>query len=41
MVGGACISASFAQRIGADGYAPNAIAAVAKAKKLLNGKKNG
>jgi dimethylamine corrinoid protein len=41
MVGGACISPVFAQRIGADGYAPNAIAAVAKAKKLLNGKKSG
>jgi dimethylamine corrinoid protein len=36
MVGGACVSPSFAQRIGADGYAPNASAAVAEAKKLLN-----
>jgi dimethylamine corrinoid protein len=39
MVGGACVSPSFAQRIGADGYASNASAAVAEAKQLLNGKK--
>lgn len=35
MVGGACVSQSFASRIGADGYAPDAIAAVRKARKLL------
>jgi methanogenic corrinoid protein MtbC1 len=35
MVGGACVSAAFAQRIGADGYAPNAMAAVNAARTLL------
>ncbi|MGD9117093.1 MAG: corrinoid protein [Dehalococcoidia bacterium] len=35
MVGGACVSPSFARRIGADGYAPDALAAVRKARALL------
>ena len=35
MIGGAPISQSFADSIGADGYAPNAAAAVKKAKMLL------
>lgn len=35
MVGGACISAVFAGRIGADGYAPTAAAAVKQARLLL------
>ena len=38
MVGGACISQAFANKIGADGYAPNAMAAVRKARNLLRGK---
>ena len=38
MVGGAPITQSFADSIGADGYAPNAISAVDKAKQLI-GKK--
>lgn len=37
MVGGACISQAFANKIGADGYAPNAMAAVRKARILLKG----
>jgi dimethylamine corrinoid protein len=41
LVGGACVSPAFARQIGADGYAPNASAAVAKAKALLNTKNNG
>jgi dimethylamine corrinoid protein len=41
MVGGACISPAFSRRIGADGYAPNALAAVAEAKRLLNEKNGG
>jgi corrinoid protein of di/trimethylamine methyltransferase len=41
MVGGACVSASFAQRIGADGYAPNAGAAVKTGKALLEGRIHG
>jgi dimethylamine corrinoid protein len=39
MVGGACISQAFANKIGADGYAPNAMAAVRKARNLLRGSK--
>ena len=35
MVGGAIVTQSFADRIGADGYAPDAVSAVAKAKELL------
>lgn len=35
MVGGAPITAPFAQRIGADGYAPDAASAVTKARELL------
>jgi len=35
MVGGGPVSRSFADKIGADGYAPNAAAAVREAKKLL------
>ena len=41
MVGGACVSPAFARRIGADGYAPNASAAVAEARRLLDGKMVG
>jgi dimethylamine corrinoid protein len=40
MVGGACVSAVFARRIGADGYAASASAAIAEAKRILPGKKN-
>ena len=35
MVGGAPVTQSFADQIGADGYAVDAISAVAKAKELL------
>ena len=35
LVGGAAISADFADEIGADGYAPDAGAAVRKAKEML------
>jgi len=35
MVGGAIVTQAFADRIGADGYAKDAVAAVAKAKSLL------
>lgn len=35
LVGGAAISEDFADEIGADGYAPDAGAAVRKAKELL------
>lgn len=35
MVGGAAVTQKFADEIGADGYAPDATAAVGKAKKLL------
>jgi len=35
MVGGACVTADYACEIGADGYAPNASAAVREAKKLM------
>ena len=35
MVGGAIVTQTFADRIGADGYAPDAVSAVAKAKELL------
>ena len=35
LVGGAAVSAEFADEIGADGYAPDAGAAVRKAKELL------
>ena len=36
MVGGATVTPTFAQSIGASGYAPNAAAAANKAKELLN-----
>ena len=36
MVGGAVVTPSYASSIGADGWAPNAAAAVEKAKELLN-----
>ena len=36
MVGGAIVTQAYAQKIGADGYAPNAAAAARKAKELLN-----
>ncbi len=39
MVGGACISQTFANKIGADGYAPNAMAAVRKVRNLLRDSK--
>jgi len=35
MVGGAIVTQTYADRIGADGYAPDAVSAVAKAKELL------
>ncbi|MFO7962444.1 MAG: corrinoid protein [Desulfobacterales bacterium] len=35
MVGGAIVTQGFADKIGADGYAPDAVAAVAKVKELL------
>ncbi|HHY57388.1 MAG TPA: cobalamin-binding protein, partial [Chloroflexi bacterium] len=35
LVGGAAVSQDFADEIGADGYAPDAGAAVRKAKELL------
>ncbi|MDP2952623.1 MAG: corrinoid protein [Chloroflexota bacterium] len=35
MVGGAIVRPAYAQSIGADGYAPNAVSAVAKARELL------
>lgn len=35
MVGGAIVTQAYADRIGADGYAPDAVSAVAKAKELL------
>ena len=35
MVGGAVVTAEYAQSIGADGYAPDAVSAVIKAKELL------
>ncbi len=37
MVGGAPVTAEFAEKIGADGYAPDAAAAVELARKLLDG----
>jgi len=37
MVGGGAISQAFANAIGADGYAPDANAAVRKAKELMEG----
>lgn len=40
IVGGAVINQSFADRIGADGYAKDAPAAVVLAKSLLNGRLN-
>ncbi|HID61343.1 MAG TPA: cobalamin-binding protein, partial [Anaerolineae bacterium] len=36
MVGGAPVTARFAEEIGADGYAPDAGAAVDKARELIN-----
>jgi 5-methyltetrahydrofolate--homocysteine methyltransferase len=36
LVGGAAVSTEFAYEIGADGYAPDAGAAVRKAKELLS-----
>jgi 5-methyltetrahydrofolate--homocysteine methyltransferase len=36
MVGGAPVTDSYAAQIGADGYAPDAISAVVKAKELLS-----
>ena len=36
MIGGAPVTAKFAEEIGADGYAPDAATAAVKAKKLLN-----
>jgi len=38
MVGGACVSPSYARYIGADGYAPNAAAAVRKTRLLFKKK---
>jgi methylmalonyl-CoA mutase cobalamin-binding domain/chain len=35
MIGGAPVTAEYAEKIGADGYAPNAASAVDKAKELL------
>jgi 5-methyltetrahydrofolate--homocysteine methyltransferase len=35
MVGGAPVTAEYADKIGADGYAPNAASAVDKAKELI------
>jgi len=35
IIGGACVTQQYADEIGADGYAENAGAAVAKAKELL------
>jgi dimethylamine corrinoid protein len=35
MVGGACVTADYARQIGADGYAPNAAAAVREAKIIM------
>ncbi len=35
MVGGACVTADYARKIGADGYAANAAAAMREAKKLM------
>ena len=35
MVGGAIVTQTYADRIGADGYAPDAVSAVTKAKELL------
>ena len=35
MVGGAIVTQAYADRIGADSYAPDAVSAVAKAKELL------
>ena len=35
LVGGAAVSEEFAEEVGADGYAPDAGAAVRKAKELL------
>jgi len=35
MVGGAIVTQTYADRIGADGYAPDAVSAVVKAKELL------
>lgn len=37
MVGGAAVTEQFAHKIGADGYAPNAAAAVRKAQELIKG----
>jgi 5-methyltetrahydrofolate--homocysteine methyltransferase len=36
MVGGAVVTQAYADKIGADGYAPNAVEAVEVAGKLLN-----
>ena len=36
MIGGATVTQRYADEIGADGYAPDAISAVNKAKELLN-----
>lgn len=41
IVGGAPVTAEWAQRIGADGYAENAVAAVRLVKQLLSPKKGG
>jgi len=35
MIGGAIVTQSYADKIGADGYAPDAASAVDKAKELL------
>ncbi|MFQ6110801.1 MAG: corrinoid protein [Nitrospinota bacterium] len=39
MVGGAPVTAKFAEEIGADGYAPDAVKAVAVARRLVGGRK--
>ena len=41
MIGGAVVTQDYADRIGADGYAPNAAEAVNKAKELLGIKRRG
>jgi 5-methyltetrahydrofolate--homocysteine methyltransferase len=35
MVGGAPVTEEFARKIGADGYAPDAVSAVAKAREVV------
>jgi dimethylamine corrinoid protein len=40
LVGGASVSAAYARSIGADGFAPNAVAAARVAKKLMKQKNN-